>query len=212
MSGDLALRGVAVTMALALLLAGCNPFRRKQPAAQVPPTPIPPPAAQIPPEKPVALPKPPPQERPSVTSLPKPPGATVEEPAKPEKPKPQTSRRGRAAAKPKPAAVPEPHPTAHQNDPSTTAAQPAPPRLRQLMSPEEEQAHQKSIDAMLARAEQKLTKVAGLKLTTEQLATLERARSFMQQAAESRESDPVTAKSLAERADVLASDLAEKLP
>jgi len=208
----MALRFVLTAAALALLLAGCNPFRRKQPAAQVPPTPIPPPSAQIPPEKPVALPKPPPQERPSVISLPTPPGATVEEPAKPEMPKPQRSRRRSAAAKAKPPAAVEPQPTTPQLDPSVAAAQPAPPRLKQLMSPEEEQAHQKSIDAMLARAEQNLTKVAGLKLTNDQRATLERARSFIQQASESRESDPVTAKSLAERADILASDLAANLP
>jgi len=81
-----------------------------------------------------------------------------------------------------------------------------------LMSPQEEQAHQKSIDEMLARAEHNLTKVAGLKLTNEEQATLERARSFMQQAAETRAADPVTAKSLAQRADILASDLAEKVP
>lgn len=195
--------GLMRTLAVLLVLLGassCNPFKRSRPKFQLPP--LPPPEAVIPSE-PFEFPEPPVAEQASVSSLPALPFDLVEAPIAPE-PEPAKRPRRPQAAK-----------TAGQSQPQEPAApepaQPTPPRLTQLLTASQAEEYRRSIDEMLARAETNLGKLAGVRLGSEQLANLQRARGFIQQAQQAREADLVTAHSLAQRADILAQDLVRNL-
>ena len=89
---------------------------------------------------------------------------------------------------------------------------PAPPKLAQLYTPEEQRENKRTLDETLERVNQQLTKIEGKTLTPEQKEEAERIRTFRKQAEQAREQDLLTAVSLARRADLLAKDLLERLP
>jgi len=67
------------------------------------------------------------------------------------------------------------------------------------------------IDRNLARAQASLNAIGARQLPGDQKAVVDQVRNFIQQAQELRKSDLAAAKSLAERAEVLARDLAARL-
>jgi len=83
--------------------------------------------------------------------------------------------------------------------------------LTQILTPAEQEAHQKAIEAAIDNAEANLAKLAGQRLNASQQANVERAKSFIQQARQTRANDLATARSLAERADLLSQDLIRNL-
>jgi hypothetical protein len=103
-------------------------------------------------------------------------------------------------ATPPPLASPAPSPT-----PATAAA---PPKLGDVLSADEEKQYRASIDQSLSHAQISLNSMGGRQLNKDQQAEVEHIRNFMQQAQTARGSDPAGARSLAERAEVLARDLA----
>jgi hypothetical protein len=120
-------------------------------------------------------------------------------------PQPAARKPARSAAAPatNPAvSAPAPAPAA----PSTPAA-PA-PKLGDILTPDEQKQYSASIDQSLSHAKTSLNSIAGRQLNKDQQAEVEQIRNFMQQAQDTRGSDPGGAKSLAARAEVLARDLA----
>lgn len=77
-----------------------------------------------------------------------------------------------------------------------------------MLTSDEQKQYSASIDQSLSQAQNSLNSIAGRQLKQEQQAEVEQIRNFMQQAQATRTSDPAGAKSLAERAEVLARDLA----
>jgi hypothetical protein len=100
--------------------------------------------------------------------------------------------------------VPAPAPAA----PSAPAPPAAPPKLGEILTPDEQKQYSASIDQSLSRAQTTLNSIGGRQLNKDQQAEVEQIRNFMQQAQLARGSDLSGAKSLAERAEVLARDLA----
>jgi uncharacterized protein YicC (UPF0701 family) len=89
-------------------------------------------------------------------------------------------------------------------------AQPKPaeiPQLGPMMSEQEMRELDRAIDAALSSAEQNLRAVRSRERNTRQQTMLDQAEAFARQARETRPSDPVAAKSLAERADQLSHEL-----
>jgi DNA-binding transcriptional regulator YbjK len=76
------------------------------------------------------------------------------------------------------------------------------------VTPGEQRQYFASIDQSLSRAQTSLNSISGRQLNKDQQAEVEQVRNFVQQAQATRSSDPAGAKSLAERAEVLAHDLA----
>jgi hypothetical protein len=93
-----------------------------------------------------------------------------------------------------------------------TPAAPAPaapaPKLGDILTPDEQKQYSASIDQSLSHAQTSLSSIGSRQLTKDQQAEAEQIRNFIQQAQDTRSSDPAGAKSLAERAEVLARDLA----
>ena len=179
-------------LTLALSASGCNPFRRKK----TPPATPPPPAVQKPAAAPTA---PPPAPEPHV----KPPVHTPEPEPPPDtrtvrlpEPAPPPAKRPKPQAQPPPA-PPEPAPPA-----------PPPPELGQMLSPQEQQHYIRLTEDALARARGLLGKLEARRLGPEQKAAYDRIVVFIRQAEQLRARDLVQAASLAQRAAVLAADLA----
>ncbi len=118
-------------------------------------------------------------------------------PAPPPRPK-------RVRAKPRPAeAAGEPAPRTEGATPEAAAV----PQLTQMLSDEERWRYSKEIDDGLVRVNEILKKVEGRPLSEEQTLVLNRVRAFLRQVSETRKTDLVTARSLLERAELLAADL-----
>jgi len=119
---------------------------------------------------------------------------------KPPQPAPAVKKPTRPAAAPAPAPAP------------ATPVAPAPaapaPKLGDILTPDEQRQYSASIDQSLAHAQASLSSIGSRQLTKDQQAEAEQIRNFIQQAQDTRSSDPAGAKSLAERAEVLARDLA----
>lgn len=96
--------------------------------------------------------------------------------------------------------------------PETATPEPAPPRLAQMITPEQVRESTKTLDDSLASVNRILSIVEGKNLTPAQKETAERIRGYKKQAEQAREQDLLTAVSLARRADLLAKDLLERLP
>jgi hypothetical protein len=172
----------------------------------------------------VPLPSPPPSINPPASQGTAPATANSETPAPPttttpaQEPTPyQVNKPAAQPAARKPARPATAQPTAPTNPsvsapasaPATSAAPPAPPpKLGDVLTPDERKQYGASIDQSLSRAQTSLNSIAGRQLNKDQQAEVEQIRNFMQQAQGSRGSDPGGAKSLAERAEVLARDLA----
>src|SRR5580704_11391976 len=109
-----------------------------------------------------------------------------------------------AARKPsRPAAAPQsPQPAA---TPQASPAAPVPaPQLVDVVPPDQQRQLSAAIDQSLSRAQASLASIANRELNKDQQALVDQIRKLMQQAQASRGSDLPGAKSLAERAEVLA--------
>ncbi len=119
---------------------------------------------------------------------------------------------------PKPAPAPAPRrptrvPVAATAPPAPQPPdQPAPPKLEQIISPDQLREFNRAIDESLEKVRKALVTLAGKPLNAEQGEIANRIRTFQKQAEQTREQDPVTAVSLAKRADALAQDLLTRLP
>jgi hypothetical protein len=132
-----------------------------------------------------AEPAPPPTPAAPVTATPSPPVSTL--PARAPQPQP-----------PSPAAPPQ-------------AAQPPAPHLGDILTSDQQKQYNSAIDQSLARTQTSLGSIAKHRLTREQQAVVTQIQNFVQQAQSTRKSNLPAARSLADRADVLARDLAGSL-
>lgn len=182
-----------LVLAGAAVSSGC--WWRKAKAAPRPAPP--PPAVSTAPAKPEPLP-PAPKVEPArtVTTLPGPPVAPPSEPSKPE---PTTPRRRTRA----PAPVPEQAATPEPPEPV--------PQLVPLLKAEDQEKYKREIDALLRSTEESLARIGDRRLDERQQLDLVRARTFLGQARELRETDLVLALSLAQRASVLAQNVANAI-
>jgi hypothetical protein len=167
------------------------------PAARTAPTPAPTPAPEPGLEPPPALPAPTEQvPNPAAT------GTPPYQVNKPPQPPPAAKRPTRSTAGSQPTApAPAPAPPA----PVAPAPQ---PRLGDILTPDQQRELNAAIDQSLSRAQSSLGSISNRQLSKEQQGTLDQIRNFIQQAQETRKSDLQGAKSLSERAEVLARDLA----
>lgn len=96
--------------------------------------------------------------------------------------------------------------------PGAPAPSPAPPAqapvLGDIVTPDQQRQLNAAIDQSLSRAQASLASIANKELSKDQQALVEQIRNIIQQAQGVRSSDLPGAKSLAERAEVLAKDLA----
>ncbi len=185
---------ICSVLMLAIAMQGCL-FRKKPPRVFVPP-PVRVRTVSLPPQP--ELPEPPTVDfdaeiRPPeyadnlpALSFPPPPPAPVKRPVI-------------AAPKVLPPPTPEP-------EPLTT------PRLGQIFTAEQLREYNKALDESLERVRRTLAVIMGKNLNAEQTEAANRIRTFLRQAEQTREQDLVTAVNLARRADVLALDLAGRLP
>ena len=181
---------------LLLLLTGCNLFQRqRQPKVPPPPTPAPMKTTTevLPPPKPKAMDYPlPPKLEPESRTL-----AMTRPPLEPQ-----------IVIGPPPKAPATREPV--KQEPREVAEQPAPapvPQLTQLLTPEEERRYNEEIDGDLSRVRKNLEMLTGRSLNDEQQRILDRINAFVKQTLDRRKNDLVTAKALAQRADLLARDL-----
>jgi hypothetical protein len=135
--------------------------------------------------------------------------------AVPETPGPLVSQpEERASSQPEPVR-PRPVPTAPPVSSESTATPEAPaaplPQLGQILSPAQRSQYEQLIDDAIKRAQDRLKVVApySSRLNEEQHTTIKRIQAFIQQAEDKRKQDLTIAKSLADRALLLAEDLAK---
>jgi outer membrane biosynthesis protein TonB len=194
-------RIAVVALCAAVFSSGCQ---RKKPPQPV----MVPPAVEVPvPEKQPAQPPPPPPLPPSQTSTEiAPPPAT----AQPQVPGPPKKHR-RQPKKTQPAQSGEAQPAAGTTPaPATATASTPVPQLGQMLTDQQRRDYEARIQAALDRARANLQKARGNpNLTEAQKNMATQVASFVDQAEERRKTDLVSARSLAERADLLARDLAE---
>jgi hypothetical protein len=176
------LRASSLAVLLAAFESACA---KRHVAAPVPSTPPAAPAEIGPPAAPLPAP---------VTSAPAAPAQTPQPQPPPQSPPPSTPPRSTRPAEP------------------NSSGQPSPaPRLGDILTTEQERQYNSAIDQSLARTQSSLGAIASRKLTKEQQAVVVQIQSFVQQAQTTRKSNLPAARSLAERADVLARDLAGRL-
>jgi hypothetical protein len=89
---------------------------------------------------------------------------------------------------------------------------PPAPKLGQIFTAEQLRDYNRALDDSLERVRKALGVIARKNLRGDQIATVNRIRTFQLQAEQAREQDLVTAVNLARRADVLAQDLLQRLP
>jgi hypothetical protein len=182
---------------LLLFLVWESACHRKQVTVPVPP----PPAETQPivPEQPAPSTTP---ETPSTGVTTHPQEPTPYQVNKPAPPPPPAKKPSRSATVPTPQPAPAPPP------PAAPVPAAPPPKLGDILKPDEQKQYNAAIDQSLSHAQSSLNSVSGRQLDKDQQAEVEHIRNFMQQAQTTRGSDPAGAKSLAERAEVLARDLA----
>ncbi len=118
---------------------------------------------------------------------------------------PPTPKRTARPANPAPAAAVPQGPAPIVNPPADS------PRLGDVLTAEQQHQYNAAIDQSLARAQTSLGAITNRQLTKEQEATVAQVQNFIQQALEKRKEELAAAKSLAERAEVLAHDLLASL-
>ena len=190
---------VLLTIGLCLGLSGCW-FRKKA-------TPAPPPPAPQAKQAPVL--QPPEQKPPEQKPLPMPPPPEIQAPAQITLPAPQKTPPPRPAPRKKqtPPAPPPPPPPVEQ-----PPVQAAPPQLGEILSDAERRQSEADYAQSLSRARSALQQASGKSLSPTQRETVERIKTFIQQAEESKgKSDLATALQLVRRADVLGQDLLKDL-
>ena len=130
-------------------------------------------------------------------------------------PAPSTSAPGQTPQPQPPPPSPPPASTPPRStrpaEPNSSAQPSSAPRLGDILTTEQERQYNSAIDQSLARTQSSLGAIANRKLTKEQQAVVAQIQSFVQQAQTTRKSNLPAARSLAERADVLARDLAGSL-
>jgi len=181
------LRASSLAVLLAAFESACA---KRHVAAPVPSTPPAAPAEAAPP----AAPQPAPATSPPAAPAPAP------QPQVPPQSPPQSP----------PPASPPPRSTRPAEPNSSGQPNPA-PRLGEILTTEQERHYNSAIDQSLARTQSSLGVIANRKLTKEQQSVVAQIQSFVQQAQTTRKSNLPAARSLAERADVLARDLAGSL-
>lgn len=128
-------------------------------------------------------------------------------PPSPAVPAAQTPATQDAVADQEPQIPRRPRPT-----PPQTPTTPQPEfRLGQALTPEERRANNVLIDEHLRHATQALASIGNRALTQQQRSLVPQIQGFIAQAQQMRNTDPVGARRLAEKADVLASDLVSGL-
>jgi hypothetical protein len=188
---------LSLAVGLAAFQSGC---RKRQLSA-----PVPAPPAQAPADTAPAL-TPTPAGPPSLT----PPVVSPPPPQSP--PQQEDLNQKNKAAQPPPAAQPQPGPPPVQTPPrraSRRTEQPSTsPRLGDILTPEQERQYNSAIDQSLTRAQTSLGAIGNRQLNKEQKTLVAQIEGFIQQAQTRRKSSLSAARSLAERAEVLARDLA----
>jgi len=86
------------------------------------------------------------------------------------------------------------------------------PKLAQILTPDESRRNNQELDQSMDRVRRALATVGNRNLSPELRDVVERVRTYLSQAEQTREQDLVTAVNLARRADLLAKDLLERLP
>jgi outer membrane biosynthesis protein TonB len=201
--GYLALAGLLLVM---LPLGSCS--HRQAAASSPPPQPR---ASRAP--RPQPQPPGPVSEPQTVTALPSPqpvppeavpdtPGPLVPPPAPETSPPPEPSPRRPVASAP---------PAASESVAQPEAPAAPVPQLGQMLSPDQRSKYKEAIDQAIQRAQERLDVVLAnsSKLNEEQLTTIKRIRAFIRQAEDARGQDLTIAKPLADRALLLAEDLAK---
>jgi hypothetical protein len=192
-------------MASSLCLAGCLFTTPKRKLVLPPPAPavakeLPQPRIDAPPDIETKV----MQVEPDILTLkPLPPWTP---PAQAETPTPRPAPR---RSRPSVASEGEPPPEVeHPPQPPVTAT----PQLTEILTDERRRAIETDFLESVARAQAVVNRASGRKLTPRQTQTMQRIRTFLQQAQESRSKDLVTALQLAHRADLLGRDLQRSLP
>ena len=102
--------------------------------------------------------------------------------------------------------IPKPVPPQVENPPTPA------PKLAQILTPDESRRNNQELDQSMDRVRRALAMVGNRNLSPELRDVVERVRTYLSQAEQTREQDLVTAVNLARRADLLAKDLLERLP
>ncbi len=196
-TGSGSLFAIPAVLTLAMFPSAC--FTHKGPAVFTPPPPQPAPIAAAPEHLP---------EPPIVDSVPdfntSASGAGIVPNGVSEAPPPPVPR----VPPPRRVPVTPAKPAATTPDPPVQQ----PPRLGQILSPEQTRDYNRQFDECLDRVRRVLTTLGRKNLTPDQAEILNRIQVFQKQAEEKREQDLVIAVSLARRADVLAKDLQDRVP
>jgi hypothetical protein len=99
-----------------------------------------------------------------------------------------------------------------QQPQAQTAPPPGPaPQLRPILTPSQTQELERTITERLSRAQGVLRSLAGRRLSRSQSAAAGQIGTFIKQAEEARKTDLLRANNMAERAEVLALDLAQQM-
>ena len=186
---------ILLTIGLSLGLSGCW-FGKK--ATAIPP----PPAPQQKPAPPVL---PPEQKPPEQKPLPMPPPSEIKEPAQITLPAPQKTPPPRPPAKKRTSPTPAPPPPPAEQPPVQPS--PPPPQLGAILSDAERRQYEAEYARSLSRARAALQQASAKSLSRTQRETVERIKTFIQQAEESKGRDLTTALELVRRADVLGRDM-----
>jgi hypothetical protein len=179
-------------MVLTLAVFSSSCFTSNKPAARFTPPPPPPPVVASVEHLP---------EPPMTASLPDLSGGSivpngVSEAPPPPAPKPPARR----PIRPAPPVVTPP-----------VEATPAPPKLGQMLTPEQTREYNRTIDESLDRVRKIVATMSRRTLTPDQTEILNRVLVFQRQAEENRAQDLMVAVSLAKRADLLAKDLQDRV-
>jgi hypothetical protein len=188
------MRAAIVVLMLAPGLTSCRLFRKQKPLPMpAPPVQTQPAPAQKPPAPEPEI--PPPELKPAQP----PPPAVISQP-QPELPPPPSQTR------PSPVGPRLPAPAAQP-----PAAPPPTPQLRPMLSRAQTRELERTISEQIGRARGVLKSLQGKRLAREQTEIVDQIQTFIGQAEEARKTDLLRANNLAERAELLANDLASRV-
>jgi len=166
------------------------------------------------PEKTPTSPSPPPplppgQNGPAITPPPQQTAAKIPPPPPKQKRKPKKKNETQTASTQAPEAAPAQQPATAPATQAQTAA--SVPQLSQVLSDDQRRDFEAHIRDSLDSANRNLSFIGNRQLSAQQQTLRSQAQSFITQAQELRKTDLVTARSLAERADLLSKDLRDSL-
>ena len=189
------------SLSMVVLLAASGTACRKR-QVQIPVAPAPAPAEAPTPPVPTQA----PPTTPAPTTVPPPQNPPQQEKPSPLGPPATQAPQSPPALPPPQSQQPPPPRRTPQTGPGTQA-----PRLGDILTLDQQRQYNAAIDQSLARAQRSLESIANRQLTKEQHAVVSQVQGFIQQAQTTRKSNLTAARSLAERAEVLARDLAGSL-